>query len=395
MTHREWSPKSFFRHLSPPALAALRAWAKAELKPLGAGKPWEQAYAAWRALPTVTRLKLEAALLPVNDLCVPDARPRLEELAATVWAKTPLLEESRAWSAQDLATRLFVAAPAAFAALHQAWAVDAMEHLKEYAGRYPVVLQPEARAKAALKDAMMAYLRETPFGPRCHVEDFANEEKFALFVFHEDEVVPTDRFTHDDDIEPAWERAVVRLAAVFHFETSVLMVKAPRKAEREKLRDLFAQFIVGDVRYFQDARQAPRFSFDALRDEEFAFPAIAGSRLVSVALQKLVVRPRDSGVKRLCLDFRQGQGLAQVHQALQAHGVDVDDDAIEGVHLRFNFEGDGRSRSRTVSLFNPNSSNLRDTHRDRVIRRHLKLWGFDANHRRASLVAAPLEAATH
>lgn len=395
MTHREWSPKSFFRHLSPPALAALRAWAKAELKPFGPGKPWEQTYAAWRALNAATRLRLESALLPVNDLCVPDARPRLEELATTVWAKSPLTEESRTWSAQDLATRLFVAAPGPFAALHQAWVVDSMEHLKEYAGRYPVVLRPEPRAKAALKDAMMAYLRETPFGPRCHVEDFANEDKFALFVFHEDEVVPADRFTHDDDIEPVWERAVVRLAAVFHFETNVLMVKAPRKAEREKLRDLFAQFVVGDARYFQDARQAPRFSFDPLRDEEFDFPAVAGSGLVSVSVQKLVVRPQDTGVKRLCLDFRQGQRLAQVHHALQAHGFDADCDAIEGVHLRLSFEGAGRSRSRTVSLFNPNSSNLRDTHRDRVIRRHLKLWGFDANHRRASVAAAPFDAATH
>lgn len=395
MTHRDWSPKSFFRHLSPPALAELRRWANTELKPIGSGKPWEQTYAAWRALNAATRLRLESALLPVNDLCVPDARPRLEDLAATVWAKSQLVEESRTWSAQDLATRLFVAAPGPFAALHQAWTVDSMEHLKEYAGRYAVTLKPEARGKAALKDAMMAYLRETPFGPRCHVEDFANEDKFALFVFHEDEVVPTDRFTHEDDIEPAWERAVVRLAAVFHFETNVLMVKAPRKAEREKLRDLFAQFIVGDAHYFQDAMHAPRFSFEPLSDDEFGFPALAGSRLVSVAVQKVVVRPRANGVKRLSIDFTEGQSLRQVHLALEAHGVTLGHDTVEGVHLRFTFEGASRSRSRTVSLFNPNSSNLRDTHRDRVIRRHLKLWGFDANHRLDSVAAAPLDAATH
>ncbi|MDP1826619.1 MAG: hypothetical protein Q8L48_25335 [Archangium sp.] len=395
MALREWSPKSYFRNLTPPTLAVLRTWAKAELKPIGSGKPWEQTYRAWKALPETARMKLETALLPVNDLCVPDARPRLEELAATVWATSAMVEQCRSWSSQDLATRLFVAAPAAFANLHQSYVVDSMEHLKEYAGRYAATPCANARSKAALKDALMAHLRETAFGPRCHIEDFANAEKFALFVFHEDEVVASDRFTHDDEIEPAWERDVVRLAAVFHFESNVLMVKAARKEEREKLRDLFAQFIVGDAGYFQDAKLTPRFSFDPLRDREFGFPVLPGSRVVGACVQKVVVRPQVPDVKRLVVEFRQAVAVPEVHEALQAHGVDADRDTIEGVHLRFNFEGSGRSRSRTVSLFNPNSSNLRDTPRDRVIRRHLKVWGFDANNRRVSLASSPLEATAH
>ena len=77
---------------------------------------------------------------------------------------------------------------------------------------------------------------ETAFGARCQVEDFANDEKFALFIFHEDEVAPFDRFNDKGVVEPDWQRPVVRLAAVFQFETSTLLVKAPRVAEREKLR---------------------------------------------------------------------------------------------------------------------------------------------------------------
>ena len=61
--------------------------------------------------------------------------------------------------------------------------------------------------------------------------------------------------------------------------------------------------------------------------------------------------------------------------------------------LQFIFEGKGRSKYRTVSLFNPNSSNLNDTDRDRVIRRYLKEWGIDASGRRTPLVAAANEAA--
>jgi hypothetical protein len=395
MTHREWSPKPFFRHLTPAALADLRSWAAADLRADGSGKPWEQMYRAWVLLPASARLRLEAALLPVNDLAAPDARTRLGELAAMTWAQSPLLAESRSWSSEDLALRLFIAAPKAFLQLHQGWIVDSFEHLKEYAGRYPVAPKPSMKAKAALKDAMRGYLRNTAFGPRCHVEDFANDEKFALFVFHEDELKPTDRFNEEEELEPMWDRDIVRLAAVFHFETNVLMVKAPRKAEREQLRDLFAEHILGDPLYFYDARTTPRFSFRPLRDETFRFPPLIGSGLLGVTVRKLFVRPTEGDVKHVSLDFKAAPTLSRVHDACAKFGIDLDQDTIEGVHLRFTFEGSGRSRTRTVSLFNPNSSNLSDTPRDRIIRRHLKLWGFDANVRRSAVASAPLEATAH
>ncbi len=395
MSHREWSPKPFFRHLTPAALAELRSWAGVDLRSNGVGQPWEQVYRGWVGLPAAERLRLETELLPVNDLAAPQARSRLSELAETTWGQTPLLAESRSWSSQDLALRLFIAAPTAFKHLHQGWLIDSFEHLKEYAGRYPIAPKPSAKAKAALKDAMRAHLRNTEFGLRCHVEDFANDEKFALFVFHEDELKPTDQFNEFDELEPMWDRDVVQLAAVFHFETNVLMVKAARKAEREQLRDLFAEHILGDPLYFYDARSEPRFSFRPLRDESFRFPPIFGAGVVGVAVRKLFVRPAEGDVRRVSLEFKEAVGLPAVHDALREFGINLARDHVEGVHLRFTFEGSGRSRTRTVSLFNPNSSNLSDTPRDRIVRRHLKLWGFDANVRRAAVAGAALEAAAH
>ena len=69
-----------------------------------------------------------------------------------------------------------------------------MEHLTEFHGRYPVTLKNRPPTKAAMKAAMAGHFRETAFGARCQVEDFANDEKFALFIFHEDEVAPFDSF---------------------------------------------------------------------------------------------------------------------------------------------------------------------------------------------------------
>jgi hypothetical protein len=93
----------------------------------------------------------------------------------------------------------------------------------------------------------------------------------------------------------------------------------------------------------------------------------------------VVVRPAAGDVQRLTAEFLQPLTVAAAHDALEECGVDLQRDTVEGVHLRVEFEGNGRSRTRTVSLCNPNSSNLSDTPRDRVIRRHLRVWGFDAS----------------
>jgi len=395
MANREWNPKSFFRHLTPDALEVLLEWAAVELTLDGEGPVGEQVYRGWKALPEAERVAIETKLLPVNDLCGPHARPYLERLAQQVWTNghSQLVEDSRGWSAQDLAVRLFVADEARFLEAHQAHALDMMEHLTEFHGRYPVTLKPTAEAKTAMKAAMASHFRETAFGARCQVEDFANDEKFALFIFHEDEVAPFDRFNDRGVVEPDWQRPVVRLAAVFQFETSTLLVKAPRVAEREKLRDLFAQVFVGDPSYFEDTNKSPKFSFDPLRDDDFDFPVRGFDKIQDVSIVRVVAKPASRDVKRVTVEMKPGFTVLGVRGLLGEHGVDLASDAIHGVRLQFVFEGKGRSKYRTVSLFNPNNSNLNDTERDRVIRRYLKEWSIDASGRRSPVEAAALEAA--
>lgn len=395
MAKREWNPKSFFRHLTPDALAVLLEWASVELALDGEGPIGEQVYRAWKALPDAEREAIETKLLPVNDLCGTHSRPYLERLAQQVWTNgsSHLIEDSKNWSAQDLAVRLFIADEARFLEAHQAHALDMMEHLTEFHGRYPASLRPTAQAKAAMKAAMAEHFRATAFGARCQVEDFANDEKFALFIFHEDEVAPFDRFNEQGVVEPDWQRPVVQLAAVFEVETSTLLVKAPRVAERDQLRDLFAQIFVGDPSYFEDTTKSPKFCFDPLRDDDFDFPVRGFDKIEDVSIVRVVAKPASRDVKRVTVEMKPGFTVLGVRGLLEQHGVDLANDTIHGVRLQFVFEGKGRSKYRTVSLFNPNSSNLNDTDRDRVIRRYLKEWGIDASGRRTSLEAAADEAA--
>lgn len=397
MLYRDWNPKTFFRQLTMDSLCALQRWAGLSVTPDGEGPLGEQAYRAWKEVAEDCRQRLESDLRLVNDMCATHARPYLEELARSMWTneRAELLAESRDWSVQDLAVRLFVSDSRRFAEVHQSYAVDMMDNRREFQGRYPVHLRPNPEAKARMKEEMATYFRDTACGVRCQVEDFVSDEKFALFIYHEDEVIPVDRFNAEGLVEPVWQRPVVRLAVVFDAETCSLFVKAPRSVERDKLRDLFATIFIGNPDYFEGTGDEPTFCFDPLRDSDFDFPTRGADKIEDVSVVRLVVKTGSRYVKRQTIELVPGLTIDGMRRHLADCGADLDGVLIEGVRLQFQFEGRGRSKYRTVNLHNPNSSNLNDTERDRTIRRYLKEWGIDANGRRAALGASALYARAH
>jgi len=387
MQHREWNPKAFFKKLTPEVMAVYEAKRGLTLARDPSRPPHDQTYYAWMMLPEPDRLRLEAELLPVNDLCAQHARPYLDALARATWTgpKAHLVEDSRDWTVHDLAMRLHLEDPNGLGKCHQAYALDMMEHFQEYRGRHSVTLRATPSAKDAMKNEMTAHFRANAGGAKCKVEDFEGRDKFALFIVHEDELTALDRFDANGEVVPDWQRPVVRIAAVFYPDTFTLLVKAPRKLERERLRDLFAQIFIGEADYFEDASRTPKYSFDPIRDPDFEFRTHPADG-IEVSVVRVTVRPGHAHVKRLDVKLASGLSMFGLHGALQSIGMNVAEDPIDGVRLLFQFEGKGRSRFRTVSLHNPNNTNLRDTTRDRLIRRYLKEWGFDG--RKCALAVA-------
>lgn len=361
------------------ALGLLGAWSRGALTLDGNGPQYEQFYRAWRALPGEEQDRLAALLAPLNDLCTAEARPYLEELASSGWFGGTFVDQMDSWSTADLALRLFVSDPAKFASAHQSYAIDRSEHFREYRGRYRWLGVPTPEMKARMKTAMARHFHSR--SSKVVVEDFSNAEKFAVFIYQEDEPRAFERINEQGTIEPDWHQPVIRLAAIFEYETSVLHVKAPRNAQREILRELFAEFAVGDLNYFYDPAEQPRFCFEALRDPRFEFATRPVDHVEDVTIVRIVARPGYYPARRIALDVAAGLRPSGLRDLLALHGVNLAGDTIDGVHLRFLFDGRGRQKYRTVCLLNPNSSNLRDTGRDRVIRRYLREWGFDAESR--------------
>ena len=389
--HREWNPKTFFKKVSPEVTALFEDRFEVDLRRDETLPFADRTYFAWKALPEAQREKLETMLLPVNDLCSGHARPYLDQLAREVWleAHSYLIDECVDWSVYDLAMRLFIDAPEALIKMHQGYAVDMMDHFKEYRGKHPVALKASDFAKTQMREAMIKHFRSQAGGAQCQVEDFEGEDKFAIFIYHENEMKPVDRFDDTGIVVPEWMRPVTRIAAVFYYDTNTLLVKAPRKPEREKLRDLFATIFVREKDYFEDLDKTPKFNFAPLTREGFVFASNPSDGIEEVCITRVSMRSGDFDVKRVTVELKRGLNLFGVRRALEAHGLAFDGEMIDGVHLQFVFSyGTGRARFRTVSLHNPNNTNLRDTPRDRVIRRYLKEWGIDENRNRFALAAS-------
>lgn len=393
MQHREWNPKTFFKKVSPEVMALFEEKHGLALTRDPEQPKHEQTYRAWTALPEVRRQKIEVELLVVNDLCSSHARPYLEKLARVLFEES-VLAKTGDWSVYDLAMRLFIESPQDVIRCHQQYAVDMMDHFKEYRGKHPADVKASAHAKEEMKKRMAEHFRQHAGGARCQVEDFESADKFALFIYHEGEVTPYDRFDEKGVVVPIWQRPVVRIAAVYYPESCTLLVKAPRLPERERLRDLFAEIFVGEPDYFEDLSCSPKSNFAPLEDEQFSFPTDPRDGVEEVSVTRVTMRPPHASLKRLSVDLVPGLTMLGVHEALLAHGTVLPGATVDGVRLQFKFaEGTGRARLRTVSLFNPGSTNLRDTGRDRIIRHYLKEWGIDDSANALAMAAPPLQAA--
>lgn len=377
--HRTWNPKTFFRRLSP---TVVRLYERSRGLTL-ARDPWvlpsEQTYRAWMALPEGERARLQTELLPVNDLCTSHARPYLEQLAELTWSedRPELLDDLPEWTVYDLALRLYLADADGFADCHQSYAVDMMSNYREYRGRWKVEVEATPERKAAMKDAMAAFLNGSNGKRQCLVEDYQTEDKLALFVYFEDEMTAFDRFDTTGVVLPVWQRPAVKVAAVFFPESSTLLVKAPRAPERERLTRLFAEIFVGREDYFEPLAMRPKYDFTVLGQRSFDFATQTGDHIDAVNVTELQLYSDHESIRSTRFAFEPGLTLAEVDDALLDHGVVLRGPLVHGAKLQFTFAGMGRSRLRTASITNPNRINLADTPRDRVIRRYLREWGLD------------------
>jgi hypothetical protein len=385
---RQWNPKTFFRHLTPEVLDLFCEWSKLELRKEGEGSRAERVYKAWSEIPDDTRMPIEKQLYAVNDLCGPHARPYLEELAGRVWRDEPdKISAARDWTAQDLAVRLFIRDPVRFDDTAQTYAVDLLDHVKEYRGAWTLTVRPSDDIKLKIKAAMEDHFRGTAEEGTCVVEGHSNAERFAFWIYYNGQKTPEDRVTPAGKLETEFRRPLIRYAAVFHYDSHTLSIKAPDPAERDWLRGMFAKLIADDATYFSDPSKENRYNFEVLKDQKFMFQVSPMEGIQVVSLIQVTAKSPHRAGRNVVVNIEPGEQPYVARQVLETHGISLDTAEIRGIQLQFTFTYKGMAKNRTVSVRNPGSTNLNDSIRDRLIRKYLKKWGIDATAHRVAVAA--------
>ncbi len=370
-----WNPKSFFRHVRPDVLRLLLQAPDVRLPLNGSGSVAEQAYRAWKRSEGTHRRQLDATLQRIARLCTTHARPFLEDLARELWGEDAL-QESRAWSAHDLAVCLFLADESAFDKLVESYAIDSWDLVYEYHALHEPRLHRPPSARHHVAQRMQSCFQETPYGPRCYVEDFLGVDRLVVTVFHEGELQPVDEL-RGDELVVRWGRPLGRVSAMYFVETKTLFVRAARRLEAEWLRDAVVAAYFGGVSGFADPLEHPRFCFEALLDPHRELSTKGEHEIDRVSLIQVVATRPHRATSSITIDLRPSLSLWEARTVLVSHGIEAPD--VIGVRLLFAFSGHGRARLRTVHLQNPNTSNFDGTARDCLLRRVLQNWGLDVD----------------
>ncbi len=350
-----------------------------------AGPPLhQQTYDAWTHLGDAERAPREWDLRCVHDLSRPQARPLMTEAAKSVWTGTDavLLEQSRCWTVEDLAMRLYLANPSAFRHCYRAFQIDVTDSYREYQGTRVVEPRLCAENRVRMMVEMGEACRKRNGSHRCVVEDFANSEKISFFIYHQDEMKAHEQITTEGKLEPDWYRPIVRIAMTYRLKDARLLVKAPRQPLRVKLQRLFGEIVLGDPDFFEEVAQMNCFSFAPLQDRNFCFPTRPSDPIERVWVAHVAATPLRRDADIVDVTLKPNLTMDRVQDTLAAFGIDPERDNVHWVTLGARFRGFGRSNSQQIHLKNPNFCSLGDTERDRMVREYFNYWGFDAAARR-------------
>lgn len=370
---REWNPAHFFRQTTHQVVSE---FAKAlEVPPPRSGCP---PFVWWRELSAADRARVDPHLFAVNELCCEKGRDYLEAAAREAWAtdERKLARVLRS-SSPDLGLLLKVELAPGLATAMQSFAIDSMECQTEYAGKRAIAVTPTGPMRNRLRAALARRFRESCGSDRCVIDEHRDDERLAMFVWHETVAIPGERFDERGELVTQLRRDVASMAAIYDQTTGMLLVKAPRDTHRQMIRQLFGEVLFDDVDFFQTP-STPRFQFEVLGRHGFVLPPSPHHGIARVGVARITLSPASRHMNEVSLHFEPPVPVETVREQALCHQFDLQLVDITEVTLKVTLSKNGASRTRTVHLRSPNTSNLNESQSDRSIREYLAEVGLYA-----------------
>lgn len=241
-------------------------------------------------------------------------------------------------------------------------------------------------ARTAFKAAASAYFANRYLGRYCDVRWYPEGDEVQILVLHGKNAMTAN--VEDNGAERTLTyREIAQDTIRYHAASGRVWISASAAVERKKLRELFAEHMLGDCEFFPGDDNQRLYTLDPIRKQSaaFRFHHAWDPQVLRVLVKEIQV---DEGEHEVDGKTRYSPWAMTVRDSRDAIGrlidlapdIDLEDLRIGYVKLEFRFDVDGKQVSVIVKVKPPNVASFRDHSFEKQIMEHLERNGIRLSH---------------
>lgn len=293
--------------------------------------------------------EMAEALHQMNDLCRPECFDQIIHLARDQGIK--LLDVDEEVAIEELAMRAYLRAPRAFQRVWDEELIQSSNFPGEWAGKDERDIEVSSKKLNAFKKALRDHYQAEYQGDFCRITDYDDEDEINFIIRH------GSRWVRETKEEGGEEQTFIfrptrQDLISYDCVRGMIKVKARREDEQTILRDLFAEHIVGDKRFFDHDGHDQLYTLEPLKAKGTSFEFTGGlgaDDQVTVCEMKI---ESDNGQKRFATTVSTKLDVLEI---IDTHYKDIDLSIDEIIHVkvRFRLIREGKVRRKTVKIKPP------------------------------------------
>ncbi len=367
---REFRPKAFLRQIDKSLLQEL-------VKTMGVPDDSEfyQAleqeghkalYDQYVALPSEIKGKCDICFTQINDLACDEGLENMILIADSLGIPRhdvlPL----------NLSATLYLNHPMGFTMARRRLRLNHLKGYSEYLGKSPKNSIMTEEKEFELKQAILGHIKGKELGENIHTETDFDEEHgtLTMVITNEDYLRPIKEF-QQGILSEMPRRPIFESTLIYFPKEGKLKIKAKRKDFEDITRQCFAAVYLEDAYFFEQENSKIILNLHRLKTlRQFETNPI--DKIVNVAI--VGFRGKVSPTNKTTFELR---FTGDVEETLRARNIDPNLMVIQKAWIQFTFlQDNGRTKNRTITLSQTNTTNLNDTQVDCCIEKNLFQWGI-------------------
>ncbi|MCI0364961.1 MAG: hypothetical protein L0219_13870 [Phycisphaerales bacterium] len=242
----------------------------------------------------------------------------------------------------------------------------------------------DEKAIKKLSSAIRALYKKQGRGRLCDIDsrERSAPQRYCYFAYPEDLPKTDQGYDEHGRLGRRTRRTTMEIIFVYRPEDGILeMVARGDKQHKEALAAAFCTTILG-LTTLPAPDQKPPFDLNVLKDRNFAFPTDTADNIDRVEVRQLRFDLPGNGNRRLVVSVRPRQQddpkliYSVVDDALNKAKYQLASLDVSQARLSIRFRGVGGRRAKTLTfdITFPDRCNLKDSGKDVVGKRYLKLW---------------------